>query len=229
MPQVSYLSREAVREVDRRAIQELGIPGVVLMENAGRAAAELVLRVRPRADDRPVVILCGRGNNGGDGLVVARHLQIHGVPVHVLLLAPGDSVRGDAAVNLHIVRRARIRLDELAPGDDLARFLAPVNEASLLVDALLGTGASGNPRSPYAEAIQAANDSGAPVVAIDVPSGLDCDTGQPGRPCIRAAHTCTFVAPKRGFARDEARQYLGRLHVASIGVPPWLVKEVASR
>ena len=228
MSQVSYLSREAVREVDRRAIQELGIPGVVLMENAGRAAAELVCRVRPRDASRPVVILCGRGNNGGDGLVVARHLQIAAVPVVVILLAPGQALRGDAAVNLHVVRRARIPLHELTPGQSLDELLAPLQEASVVVDALLGTGATGDPRSPYAEAIQAANRARCVRVAIDLPSGLDCETGRVGRPCFRAHHTCTFVAPKRGFAAPEAQEYLGQVEVASIGVPPWLVEEVAS-
>ena len=219
-----YLSRQAVREVDRRAVEELGIPGVVLMENAGRGVARRVLRLYDPRHPGPVVVLCGRGNNGGDGLVVARHLQIHRVPTLVVLLAPEDALAGDAGVNWQVVRRARV---PVLVQPDPSRLRQALQGAAVVVDALLGTGARGDPRSPAAEAIEAINHSPAPVVAVDVPSGLDCDTGRQGQPCVQATWTCTFVAPKQGFCAPEAQSALGQVEVCSIGVPPWLVEEVA--
>jgi NAD(P)H-hydrate epimerase len=212
-----FLSREQVRAIDRRAIEEFGVPGVVLMENAGRGAAEVLLSLGARG---PVVVCCGKGNNGGDGFVIARHLDNRTVPVRVLLFARSEELTGDAALNYEIVRRSGIpndvRGDQPVDGDALRRDFAA---AEWVVDALFGTGLAGAVRPPFDAVIGAINASGAKVLAVDIPSGLDCDTGEPLGATVRAQHTVTFVALKKGFAQPAAREWVGEVHVADIGAP----------
>ena len=226
------LSRKQVREVDRRAIAEYGMSGLVLMENAGRGATDVLcglLRQDGRASG-PVVLVCGKGNNGGDGFVMARHLDLRGVPVRVFLLADPKELTGDAAVNFAIIEKAGLAIEVFVntPGSGLAagRFSEALKDAIFLVDAILGTGASGEPKSPYAEAIDSMNASGISIVAVDLPSGLDCDTGVAAQHTIRAKHTATFVAAKPGFFVDGAQQYVGQVHVCDIGVPRRLIEEI---
>jgi NAD(P)H-hydrate epimerase len=212
-----FLSREQVRAIDRRAIEEFGVPGAVLMENAGRGAAEVLLSQGARG---PVVVCCGKGNNGGDGFVIARHLDNRAVPVRVLLFAKPEELTGDAALNYEIVRRSGIPVDVRGgkPVDDdgLRRELA---SAEWVVDALFGTGLAGAVRPPFDTVIAAMNASGAKLLAVDIPSGLDSDTGRPLGATVRAQHTVTFVAPKTGFAQPAAREWVGEVHVADIGAP----------
>jgi len=209
-----FLSREEVREIDRHAIEEFGVPGVVLMENAGRGAAEVLLAQGVRG---PVTICCGKGNNGGDGFVIARHLANHGVPLHIFLFANPADLTGDAAINYQILARAGLPIAvSLTVSREFTNALA-VSEWT--VDALFGTGLRGSVRAPFDQVIAAINASPAKVLAIDIPSGLDCDTGQPLGPTVRAQHTVTFVAKKIGFAQATAQEWLGRVHVVDIGVP----------
>ncbi|MCI0465221.1 MAG: NAD(P)H-hydrate epimerase [Gemmataceae bacterium] len=216
-----FLSRQQVRELDRQAIEEFGVPGVVLMENAGRGAAELLLALGIHGR---VVICCGKGNNGGDGFVIARHLDNHGIPVQVLLFSRPEELTGDAALNYQILVRAQLpitvhaeaSLDAEAVGRGLAG-------ADWIVDALFGTGLSGAVRRPFDELIVAINATPARVLAVDIPSGLDCDTGQPLGPTVRAQHTGTFVAPKKGFTNPAAAAWLGQVHVLGIGAPRCLL------
>ena len=210
------LSRDAVREVDRVATNEFGVPGIVLMENAGRNAAELLWS---RRLSRPVVVCCGKGNNGGDGFVMARHLENRGADVRVLLFAQPDSLRGDAATNCDIVLKAGIPLMVCADGCERSVLDAAFQSAGWIVDALLGTGISGTVREPYATAIAAINASPAKVFAVDLPSGLDCDRGEPLGACVRADVTATFVALKSGFTRPSAREWIGETHAIDIGIP----------
>jgi NAD(P)H-hydrate epimerase len=211
------LSREQVRAIDRRAIEEFGVPGLVLMENAGRGAAGVLLSLGARG---PVVVCCGKGNNGGDGSVIARHLDNRAAPVRVLLFARAEELTGDAAINYDILRRSGVpteaRGGQPVAGEALRRELAA---AEWVVDALFGTGLAGAVRPPFDAVIGAINASGAKVLAVDIPSGLDCDTGEPLGATVRAQHTVTFVAMKKGFARPAAREWLGQVHVADIGAP----------
>jgi NAD(P)H-hydrate epimerase len=213
------LTRSEVREIDRRAIEEFGLPGVVLMENAGRNAA---LLLHERAPTARVAIVCGKGNNAGDGFVIARHLVNRGHRVRLLMACNPAEYRGDAAVNWRVVEKMGIRADRLADAspDAWERALAG---ADWIVDALLGTGAMGAPRGSIATAIEAVNAVAArdhaAVFAVDVPSGLDCDTGAALGPCIRANLTGTFVAPKVGFAQPGAAAWLGEVRVLDIGAP----------
>ena len=226
------LTREQSRRVDAIAINEYGIPGMVLMENAGRGVAELLLNWDPKLagdHDRWVAILCGKGNNAGDGFVIARHLEIRGVRCHVLLLCDPGELRGDALQNYEILQHSNVRIVNLSQSEHFAYDLeAQGADAAWLIDAMLGTGARGEPREPFASAIAWMNAHEGKTVAIDVPSGLDCDTGEPAGNCVRADHTCSFVAPKQGFAEPAAAEFLGHLHVLSIGIPPRLILEVLS-
>jgi NAD(P)H-hydrate epimerase len=215
-----YLTRAQVREVDRRAIEEFGVPGVVLMENAGRGAAEVLL---PLGAGRSVAICCGKGNNGGDGFVIARHLDNRGVPVRVLVFARPEDLTGDAEVNFRIIEHSRLPL-LIQP--DHTRLSGELSAAAWVVDALFGTGLSGPVRPPLDQVIDALNASGKPVLAVDIPSGLDCDTGLPLGATVRAAHTVTFVAPKAGFAHPAAGAWLGQVHVVDIGAPRALLEHV---
>lgn len=218
------LTRAQVRELDRRAADEFGVPGVVLMENAGRGAAELLLRLNGKR--REVLVLCGPGNNGGDGFVIARHLENAGVPVGVLYL--GDRPpKGDAGVQYTIAERAGLIGGFERDVGGLADYISCIQ--GWVVDALFGTGLTRALTTPYAEIIAAVNHHGRPVLAVDLPSGLDCDTGEPLGPTIKATHTATFVAPKVGFANAKARPWLGEVHVVDIGAPKKLVDEYRSR
>jgi hydroxyethylthiazole kinase-like uncharacterized protein yjeF len=227
MPEPPLLSRAQVRELDRRATHELGIPGAVLMENAGRAVAELVL-ARLRVDNLAgrrgpvpwrIAIVCGRGNNGGDGYVVARHLHNHGHDVDVASTAAAGELSGDAAAQRAIVERMGIPVATIAGERELADALERWRGCDALVDGLLGTGAVGAPRGAIARAIEAANSVAGPLkVAVDLPSGLDADTGEAPGACFVADATVTFVALKLGFAREDALRYLGQVAVADIGI-----------
>lgn len=217
------LTRQQSREVDRIAIERYGFSGLVLMENAGRGATDVLLQQDVEllnSGDQRVVILCGKGNNAGDGFVIARHLELRGVRVLVVLLAAADEISGDAKSNLDILSRIHTPILDLSAAEDLANALdSQTGNSRWIVDAMLGTGAQGEPREPVATAIRWMNEQPAQRLAIDVPSGLDCDTGQAASTTVRADHTCTFVAPKRGFLKPESQEYLGTIHIVSIGVP----------
>jgi NAD(P)H-hydrate epimerase len=216
-----FLSRDEVRALDRRAIEEFGVPGVVLMENAGRSTAELLVSLGVRGR---VVVCCGKGNNGGDGFVIARHLDLRQVPVRILLFCRPEELTGDAALNYHIASRAGLPLVVHAgPNPNLAAVRRELGGAEWAVDALFGTGLSGTVRAPFDQIISAINESGPRVLAVDIPSGLDCDTGQPLGATVRAEHTATFVAPKKGFTEPSAREWLGQVHVIDIGAPRCLL------
>jgi NAD(P)H-hydrate epimerase len=212
-----FLSRDEVRAIDRRAIEEFGVPGVVLMENAGRGATELLISLGVPG---LVTICCGKGNNGGDGFVIARHLDNRNVPVRVFLFAKPEELTGDALISYRIIAKSGLPItiyldasfDDRALSGELAR-------SAWIVDALFGTGLTGAVRPPFDRVIGAINASKARVLAVDIPSGLDCDTGEPLGPTVRANHTVTFVAMKKGFANAAAKEWLGQVHIADIGVP----------
>jgi NAD(P)H-hydrate epimerase len=217
---MQYLSREQVREVDRRAIEEFGMSGLVLMENAGRGCTDVLCGLGVRG---PVVICCGRGNNAGDGFVIARHLDLRGHEVCVLLFGAPADLRGDAAANFAILAHCGIPLRVVTAQED-AGWQAELAGVDWIVDALLGTGARGQPRPPLDGVIPCLNRQPARRLAVDLPSGLDCNTGEPAPATFRADHTCTFVAAKRGFASPAAQAYLGHVHVLDIGAPRKLVE-----
>jgi NAD(P)H-hydrate epimerase len=201
---------EQQRALDTWAIEQLGIPGIDLMELAGAGLADLAGGLVPAG---PIVVVCGKGNNGGDGLVAARVLRQRGREVRVLLLGDPGELRGDAKTNL----------DRL-PGEGPEPFaVATLQHAAGIVDAILGTGFSGEPREPAAGAIEAINgagESGATVIACDVPSGVDASTGEAPGAAIRASATVTFNAAKPGLWVSPGKRLAGDVHVIEIGIPP---------
>jgi NAD(P)H-hydrate epimerase len=202
-----------MRELDRRAIQEFGIPGAVLMENAGRAISDALRAVSRKIN---VVVFCGSGNNGGDGLVAARHLANAGRSVKLVLARPPARFQGEALVHWRPVARMRLPFVVFQSRQKLLRFLG---KSALAVDALLGTGARSPLNEPYRALIGVLNDFLKTVVAVDVPSGLNADTGRPEDVAVRADLTITMGLPKRGLLAPGARRWTGRLRVADIGFP----------
>ncbi len=208
------LSREEVRAIDRCAIEEIGIPGVVLMENAGRNAAEEIDKLLGRLGGRRVAVVAGAGNNGGDGYVIARHLVNRGYDVATFLLAGVESIPGDARMQLNILRRLG---HDLRPASG-SEFAGDLRDFDLIVDAAGGTGIRGALRDDLARIVEQINAAGRPVVAVDIPTGLDCDTGVPAGVCVRAKLTVTFVARKRGFDHPASEANTGPVRVADIGI-----------
>jgi ADP-dependent NAD(P)H-hydrate dehydratase / NAD(P)H-hydrate epimerase len=199
---------EAMRATDRWAIADEGIPGIDLMERAGEGLAALVRELE--IGDEPIAVVCGKGNNGGDGYVVARLLREAGRDVRVLAIAPVDELQGDARTNA-----------ERLPGDRPEPFSAAALEpAALAVDAILGTGFSGAPRGPAAEAIDGLNAWGGAVVACDVPSGVDASTGEVQGAAVQALATATFGAAKPGLWINPGKAHAGAVRVVDIGIPP---------
>lgn len=205
---------EQMRSIDRRAVEEYGMPSLLLMENAGRAAAD---RAAARLDQGArVTVLCGKGNNGGDGFVCARHLFNRGFEVACYLAGSPDDPRGEARTNFELAERLGVPVQAEVP----ERL-----EAALIVDGLLGTGFQGEPRGAVAELIRLANESGVPILAIDIPSGLNADTGHASGLTIRAAETVTFGLPKVGLLGYPGRAVAGELTVAHISLPRPLLEE----
>ncbi|HSW47145.1 MAG TPA: NAD(P)H-hydrate epimerase [Phycisphaerae bacterium] len=219
------MTRDQCRAADRYAIEQLGIPGVVLMENAGRNAADVIERCLRRRAKREgkggaVAVVCGKGNNGGDGFVIARHLSLRGYDVGIDLLAAPADLTGDAAINFAVAARMNIPIRRLDKPRALSQAARRWRRCAAVVDALLGTGFSGEVRGPMAEAIRHINAlEGPTIVAADVPSGLNADTGVPGGEAVRADVTVTFLAAKIGLVNTSARPYVGRLVVVDIGAP----------
>lgn len=217
------MSRDEVRAFDRWAINELGIPGVVLMENAGRSCAELIKDKLANVTSPRVCIFCGTGNNGGDGYVIARHLLNSGFSVVVVICGDRNKIKGDAKINLDILERLGQPIERLNLGDsDIpGRVKGLAAGADMLVDGLFGTGLNGQLSEEYKQLIESINAQDCPILAVDIPSGLDCDTGEPLGAVIKASWTVTFAAVKRGFTSAKtATQYAGEIFVASIGVEP---------
>lgn len=203
-----------IRQADRRCIEELGIPGPVLMNNAGTA---VFAEVRRHASSGAVGIVCGKGNNGGDGFVVARLALLAGYETRVVLVAERGSVQGDAALFMRIYEKLGGKVMSASDEASAERAVAELKDCAVLVDALLGTGIKGTVTGPIRSAIEAWPT--VYTVAVDLPSGLDADTGEPCGCCVRADVTVTFQFVKRGFENHAAQRYIGQLVVADIGIP----------
>jgi len=216
------MSRDEVRAFDAWAINTLGIAGVVLMENAGRSCAELIKEKLSGVVSPKVCIFCGTGNNGGDGYVIGRHLLNSGFEVVVVVCGDREKVKGDAKKNLDILEQLGQSIEQLNldDGDIPGLVKTFAAGADMVVDGLLGTGLSGQLSDEYKQLIESINGQNCPILAVDIPSGLDCDTGEPLGAVIRASYTVTFVAVKRGFRAAGAAAYTGEIFVASIGVEP---------
>jgi NAD(P)H-hydrate epimerase len=224
---IPVATAEEMRRADRRATERYGVPSLLLMENAGRGAADAIERGLGPASGRRVLVVAGRGNNGGDGFVVARQLLVRGARPEVWLVARGADVRGDALVNLEALRRAEIPLVEATSPAELERLDAALAAADVVVDALLGTGVRGPATGAVGAAIERINAAGRPVCALDLPSGLPSDGEAPSGPVVHAALTVTFGLAKLGLCLPAGLERAGRLEVADLGVPrAWLAEGI---
>jgi glutamate N-acetyltransferase/amino-acid N-acetyltransferase len=215
-----------MREMDLDATRCYGIPGLILMENAGLSIVKVIMHrfFKGKPQGKKAVIFAGPGNNGGDGFVVARHLVNKGALVEIFITTAPENYKGDAAVNLEIVNNMGISCQVLQP-DALSALKPIIKEADLVVDALFGTGFKGVPREPLATLIGIVNDAGSPVLAVDIPSGLEADTGRVNGECIRAAVTVTMGMPKIGLYLNPGSDYTGEVVVGDISFPPQLKGE----
>lgn len=214
---------EQMREFDRRASEEFGVPSIVLMENAGRSVFEVVRDRLVDLNGKHVTIVAGRGNNGGDGFVVARHLREAGARVSVFLHGKPEDIRGDAKANLDILLESGVEVPSITSSDEITAALA---DSHAVVDALFGTGLRGEVTGLPADVISAVNAAGKPVVAVDIPSGMDADTGEILGVCVDADCTVTFALPKIGLLTYPGAVRVGELIVADIGIPEHLFAEV---
>lgn len=218
------LTCNQIRELDVLTIEHIGIPGIVLMENASRAVADFIRSTLIDPAGARIVIACGPGNNGGDGFAIARHLHNAAAHVLVALAVAPSQMRGDAATNLHILERMGIEPVAAYEPAGFERAAAATRAADVVVDALLGSGARGAPRGVVAALIELLNAAPrARRIAVDIPSGLDADAGIVAQPCFVADATVTFVAAKVGFSTPAAQAVLGRVLVADIGIPRALI------
>ena len=219
---MKLLTASEMRELDRQAIEEWQLPGVVLMENAGQATADQIDEHFNDLWPGPVLIVAGKGNNGGDGYVIARHLMNRGWDVAILVLAANEAIAGDARINLDVLSRSFAEIYYAEDGDALFSVLDVIDTPILIVDALLGTGLSSEVKGLYAEVINWINGTGLPVVAVDVPSGVDATNGRLHGPTVCAEMTVTFAEAKVGHVLRPAVDYVGDLVVVDIGIPTQL-------
>ncbi len=213
-----------MREMDSWAIERLGVPGVVLMENAGRGVVRIIGNGFGGPSGLRVAIVCGGGNNGGDGSVIARWLANVGASVRIFLLSKSGQVRGDARTNLDIAIGMGIRMDEVFEERRLGLMRRGFKGCDLIVDAIFGTGFRGEAKGIPGRAIDLINDSGVPAVSVDVPSGLNSDNGSVEGPCVRAVLTATMGLPKRGLLLYPGRGFVGDLYLVDIGTPHLHIK-----
>lgn len=218
----SALTGRQIRDFDGWAIKSAGIPGVVLMENAGRSCAEIIIEQLNKSAGRKVCIFCGTGNNGGDGFVIARHLVNAGFEAVIAVLGNITKIKGDAEINYKIASNMNIPLNEFDSSsgqieEDIEKI---TGGCDLLVDAIFGTGLKGALTNGFDLIVKKINSLGKRVVAVDIPSGLDCDTGKPLGDAVKASITVTFAAAKKGFTNPLAAEYTGKIYIASIGIEP---------
>ena len=219
---MKIVTAQQMKNIDRRAVREFGIPGPVLMENAAAAIMAEMEKFFDGLGNVRVGIICGKGNNGGDGLALARRLSIRGVPVRAALLAPFSAVAGEAKINLSILRRMDVEIVQTAGARSLADI---ISWSDVLVDAMLGVGLSSPLKGVYAQAVNMMNASGRPVVSIDIPTGIDADTGAVMGAAVNADLTVTMALLKRGLVLYPGAELAGTVRVADIGIPSEVIEK----
>jgi hydroxyethylthiazole kinase-like uncharacterized protein yjeF len=222
---IKVATAEQMQELDRKAIETYRIPGIVLMENAGRGATEVLSNTFPDIHKKRIAIIAGKGNNGGDGLVMARYLLNQGISVRVYLLTDPVGLRGDAETNFNIFHRMKGEVISVPSSKDYLKVKRDLEKFDILVDGIFGTGLDAEVRGYYREVIDHLNTLQKPMVAIDIPSGLDANTGKPLGTAIRASLTITFGLPKIGHLIPPGLDYVGKVKVIDIGIPKKLVEE----
>jgi NAD(P)H-hydrate epimerase len=220
---MKILSAAQMRNVDRRATERFAIPSLLLMENAALAVVDAIGSHYPDIDR--AAVFCGSGANGGDGFAVARHLESRGVVASIFLLADRAKLAGDAATNFTICERLALQIFEISDDDSLNEALVHAADADVVVDAIFGTGLNRAPEGVVAETIRAINELGVPIVAVDLPSGANASSSEPFEPCVNAALTVTFAAPKVCHVFEPAALACGEVVVADISIPEAAVED----
>lgn len=223
---MKVVTADEMRELDRRTIQEVGIPGAVLMENAGRGAARVLLENFRDFSRGPVAVVCGAGNNAGDGFVVARVLAEKRVAVQALLLAAPERLQGDARLYFEVMRKLDVPFRSVGASGVDAGVLGEWKAASCIVDAIFGTGLSREAEGLFRSAIEGIQSCRRPVLALDIPSGIQADTGRVLGAAVKADWTATFGLPKRGLFLHPGASYAGRVECVDIGIPRLLVEAI---
>lgn len=213
------VTAEEMQQLDQSTIRDIGIPGLVLMENAGLRVVEIITEVLEDVCGKTVTVFTGKGNNGGDGFVVARHLLNMGAEVRVMLLGDARGIKGDAKVNLDILIAMGHKVHSITNANSVNIVKLAMVSTDLVVDAVFGTGFKGAVDEHVGNLIEIINGAGKPVVAVDIPSGLEANTGQVHGPCIRATHTVTLGLPKIGLLVYPGVDFAGELFVADISIP----------
>lgn len=215
-----------MKKLDNWAIQEYGVPSLLLMENAGGAVVKKAEQLLENLHGRQVIILAGKGNNGGDALVVARRLHESGAEVRLFLLFPPDEFSNDALENWRLVEKKGLKWHILSDENSFYLLRLRLNQCDLVVDGIFGTGFSGKPEKNIMRVIQAVNESNAIVLAVDIPSGLEADSGKVEGACIKADYTVTFAWAKRGLVVFPGKEYVGQLEIANISLPQEAINEL---
>lgn len=220
---MKVVTSQQMREIDRKAIEENNLSGLTLMKNAGLGIFQSMKNIYPDLRSKKIIIFSGSGNNGGDGFVVARHLYNYGVKVKVFLLTPFNKIKGEAGENLNIIDKMGVKLIETETVK-LEEIQETIQNSDLIIDAILGTGLQGKVTGLKAKVIDLVNIAGREIVAIDVPSGLNVDSGMIEGPCIKATHTITLALPKIGLLLFPGAGLAGKVTVEDIGMPSYLLK-----
>jgi len=207
------ISTRQAQAFDRYAQDKLGIPSIILMENAGRSVAEEAIKMGTKGLGF-VAVVCGTGNNGGDGFVAARHLLNTGIKVNVFIIGSRSKLKNDPKINLNILLKMGQRVKWVRSVKDLKG----IKRSDLIIDALFGIGLNSSVSGIYFDAINILNNSGIPILSVDVPSGLDADNGKVLGAAVRAKRTVTFIAPKKGFFRTDGPAHCGKIIVRDIGI-----------
>jgi NAD(P)H-hydrate epimerase len=207
---VKSVSVVEMQELDRKTIEDIGIPSIALMENAGRCVAESVIDMLGGLSGKRIAVFCGTGNNGGDGFVAARYLKNHGISVDVYIAGEKSRIKNDPLANLKILEKLGVGIKEISSAKDI--------EADLVIDAIFGIGLKGEIKEPVRSIIADLNKRKRPLLSVDVPSGLNADNGEALGEAIKATRTVTMQFPKKGFYLNKGPEYTGEVIVADIGI-----------
>ncbi len=221
---MKYVTSQQMMEIDKQTIEKFGIPSIVLMENAGRSAAEVSISMLKNSNNKKATCICGKGNNAGDGFVCARHLVNKGIDAEIFLIGDSFKLKPDAKLNFNILEKMKVKIKVLKNDRDFKFLKEELKKSQLIIDAIFGIGLSGEVKPPYSIAIDLINQSKKFVLAIDVPSGLDATTGKSLGACIMAKKTVTFGLPKAGFTKNDGPLSVGELDVVDISIPNQLLK-----
>jgi len=226
---MDLVTADEMREMDRQTIEAFGLPARLLMENAGRGAARVLMRQYPDLSSAAVAVAAGRGNNGGDGSVIARYLFQQGINVKLYLFSESARLQGDAAANFSLLRTLGVPVTELPDEKAFEKYRPEMAQKQIWVDAILGTGLNSEVKGYLQSVIAFVNSLQRPVLAVDIPSGLHADTGKPCGICIKAALTATFAFAKTGQVQQPGAAFTGDLHIIDIGIPPYIARSVDPR